>query len=188
MLDDKDSYITEETFTKMYLPVLNKASECLKEKGYISEAIDFTNPTFKNTRYFDNLRLILEARIIKIYCMEVTKGTKFAEELNLSEVLDKICNLVYNTELDCFINMKGECFAADLNEETLEPIPDMDQKIGTIKDGINPENAIGKDFVWNDKSEFVVPAKNKKIPVLKKAAPPPVPPFKNRSDLLRLNV
>ena len=177
MLDDKDSYITEETFTKMYLPVLNKASECLKEKGYISEAIDFTNPTFKNTRYFDNLRLILEARIIKIYCMEVTKGTKFAEELNLSEVLDKICNLVYNTELDCFINMKGECFAADLNEETLEPIPDMDQKIGTIKDGINPENATENDFV-----EFVVPAVNRKI-TLKKAVPPPVPPFKNRSSL-----
>jgi Guanylate-binding protein, N-terminal domain len=152
MLDDKDSYITEETFTKMYLPVLNKASECLKEKGYISEAIDFTNPTFKNTRYFDNLRLILEARIIKIYCMEVTKGTKFAEELNLSEVLDKISDLVYNSELDCFINMKGECFAADLDEETLEPIPDMDQKIGIIDANINPENATMKDF-----AEFVVP-------------------------------
>jgi hypothetical protein len=188
MLDDKDSYITEETFRKMYLPVLDKASECLKEKGYISEAIDFTNPTFQNTRYFDNLRLILEARIIKIYCMEVTKGTKFAKELNLSEVLDKIYDLVYNPELDCFINIKGECFAADLEEETLEPIPDYDQKIGTIKNGINPENATEKDFVCSDKSEFVVPSMNKKTTVPKKVAPPPVPQAKKRSDLLRLNV
>ena len=196
MLDDKDSYITEETFRKMYLPVLDKAAECLKEKGYISEAIDFTNPTFQNTRYFDNLRLILEARISKIYCIEVTKGTKFAEELNLSEVLDKIYDLVYNPELDCFINMKGDCFAADLDKETSELIPDMDQKIGTIKNGINPENATEKDFVCSDKSEFVVPSINKKkTTVPKKVAPPPVPQTKKSSELsvssagtVRLNV
>ena len=183
MLDDKDSYITEETFTKMYLPVLNKASDCLKEKGYISEAIDFINPTFQNKRYFDNLRLILEARIIKIYCKEVTKGTRFAEELNLSEDFDKAYDLLYNSELDCFINMKGECFAADLDEVTLDPIPDMDNMIGTIKSDINPENATGKDFVSSGKSEFVVPAKNRKTTVLKKANPPPVPLSKKRSDL-----
>ena len=83
MLDDDGSYITEETFKQIYLPVLNEASECLKEKGYISEPIDFINNNFQNNRYFNNLKKILNARIMKIYCKEVTNGTKFAEEFKL---------------------------------------------------------------------------------------------------------
>jgi hypothetical protein len=48
--------------------------------------------------------------------------------------------------LDCFINSEGVCFYADLDETTLEPIPDMSRIIGSIPKGMDPEEATEKDF------------------------------------------
>jgi len=61
--------------------------------------------------------------------------------------------LVFNLQLDAFINPEGVCFFSDLDETTLEPIPNMDRIIGSIpKKGDKPltveerENAIPDDF------------------------------------------
>jgi len=40
--------------------------------------------------------------------------------------------LVFNLQLDAFINPEGVCFFSDLDETTLEPIPNMDRIIGSI--------------------------------------------------------
>ena len=61
--------------------------------------------------------------------------------------------LVFNLQLDAFINPEGVCFFAELDETTLEPVPNMDKIIGSIpKKGDKPltveerENAILDDF------------------------------------------
>jgi hypothetical protein len=61
--------------------------------------------------------------------------------------------LVFNLQLDAFINPEGVCFFSDLDETTLDPIPNMDRIIGSIpKKGDKPltveerENAIPDDF------------------------------------------
>lgn len=55
-------------------------------------------------------------------------------------------DLTLNPVLDCFINSEGVCFYADLDETTLEPIPDMSRIIGSIPKGMDPEEATEKDF------------------------------------------
>ena len=55
-------------------------------------------------------------------------------------------DLTLNPVLDCFINSEGVCFYADLDETTLEPIPDMSRIIGSIPKGMDPEEATVKDF------------------------------------------
>jgi len=56
-------------------------------------------------------------------------------------------NLVYNPVLNCFINSEGICFFADLDETTLEPIPDMSRIIGRIRPGLDREEARESNFV-----------------------------------------
>jgi len=55
-------------------------------------------------------------------------------------------DLTLNPVLDCFINSEGVCFYADLDETTLEPIPDMSRIVGSIPKGMDPEEATEKDF------------------------------------------
>jgi hypothetical protein len=55
-------------------------------------------------------------------------------------------DLTLNPVLDCFINSEGVCFYADLDETTLEPIPDMSRIIGSIPKGMDPEAATEADF------------------------------------------
>ena len=55
-------------------------------------------------------------------------------------------DLTFNPVLDCFINKEGVCFYADLDETTLEPIPDMSRIVGSIPKGMDPEEAEEKDF------------------------------------------
>ena len=55
-------------------------------------------------------------------------------------------DLTLNPVLDCFINSEGVCFYADLDETTLDPIPDMSRIIGSIPKGMDPEEATVKDF------------------------------------------
>ena len=55
-------------------------------------------------------------------------------------------DLTYNTQMDCFINTEGVCFYADLEETTLEPIPNMSRIIGSIPKGMDPEAAEEKDM------------------------------------------
>ena len=55
-------------------------------------------------------------------------------------------DLTLNPVLDCFINSEGVCFYADLDETTLEPIPDMSRIIGSIPNGMDPEAATEADF------------------------------------------
>jgi hypothetical protein len=55
-------------------------------------------------------------------------------------------DLTLNPVLDCFINSEGVCFYADMDETTLEPIPDMSRIIGSIPKGMDPEEATEKDF------------------------------------------
>ena len=55
-------------------------------------------------------------------------------------------DLTYNPVLDCFINSEGVCFYSDLDETTLEPLPDMSRIIGSIPKGMDPEEATEKDF------------------------------------------
>lgn len=55
-------------------------------------------------------------------------------------------DLTFNPVLDCFINKEGVCFYADLDETTLEPIPNMSQIVGSIPKGMDPEAAEEKDM------------------------------------------
>jgi hypothetical protein len=56
-------------------------------------------------------------------------------------------DLTLNPVLDCFVNSEGVCFYADLDETTLEPIPDMSRIVGSIPKGMDPEEATEKDFI-----------------------------------------
>jgi len=56
-------------------------------------------------------------------------------------------NLVFNPVLDCFVDREGKCFYADLNETTLEPIPNMSKMIGKIRPGVAGEQAQASNFV-----------------------------------------
>jgi len=62
-------------------------------------------------------------------------------------------DLTLNPVLDCFINSEGVCFYADLDETTLEPIPDMSRIIGSIPKGMDPEEATEKDFKKAEETE-----------------------------------
>jgi hypothetical protein len=55
-------------------------------------------------------------------------------------------DLTFNPVLDCFINTEGVCFYADMDETTLEPIPDMSRIVGSIPKGVDPEAATDDDF------------------------------------------
>jgi hypothetical protein len=57
-----------------------------------------------------------------------------------------VADLYYNAEMDCFIDLEGNCFYSDLDEKTLDPIPDMDRKIGTIPKEMDRKKAQPADF------------------------------------------
>lgn len=57
-----------------------------------------------------------------------------------------VADLYYNAAMDCFIDLEGNCFYSDLDETTLDPIPDMDRQIGTIPKGMDREKAQPSDF------------------------------------------
>jgi hypothetical protein len=57
-----------------------------------------------------------------------------------------VADLYYNAAMDCFIDLEGKCFYADLDETTLDPIPDMDRQIGTIPKEVDREKAQPSDF------------------------------------------
>ncbi len=56
-------------------------------------------------------------------------------------------NLYFNPAMDCFIDKDGNCFYSGLNENTLDPKPDMNRKIGTLRPGVNREKAQPSNFV-----------------------------------------
>ena len=56
-------------------------------------------------------------------------------------------DLYFNPAMDCFIDLEGNCFYSDLDEKTLDPIPDMDRKIGTIPKEVDREKAQPSDFI-----------------------------------------
>ena len=57
-----------------------------------------------------------------------------------------VADLFYNPAMDFFIDLEGNCFYSDLDEKTLDPIPDMDRKIGTIPKEVDREKAQPSDF------------------------------------------
>lgn len=57
-----------------------------------------------------------------------------------------VADLYFNPAMDCFIDLEGNCFYSDLHETTLDPIPDMDRKIGTIPKEVDREKAQPSDF------------------------------------------
>ena len=57
-----------------------------------------------------------------------------------------VADLYFNAAMDCFIDLEGNCFYSDLDETTLDPIPDMDRKIGTIPKEVDREKAQPADF------------------------------------------
>jgi hypothetical protein len=55
-------------------------------------------------------------------------------------------DMTFNPVLDCFIDSEGVCYYADLDETTLNPIPDMSRIVGSIPKGMDPEAAEEKDM------------------------------------------
>ena len=49
--------------------------------------------------------------------------------------------------MDCFVDKEGNCFYSNLNETTLDPVPNMDRKIGTLRPGVDREKAQPSNFV-----------------------------------------
>jgi hypothetical protein len=62
-------------------------------------------------------------------------------------------DLVENAELACFINSEGICFYSDFDEDTLESIPDMSRKVGSIPKGVDRETATKADFTEAEETE-----------------------------------
>lgn len=56
-------------------------------------------------------------------------------------------DLYFNPAMDCFVNQEGNCFYSNLNETTLDPIANMDRKIGTLRPGIDREKAQPSNFI-----------------------------------------
>ena len=56
-------------------------------------------------------------------------------------------DLVFNPELDCFVDREGKCFYADLDETTLEPIPNKSRIVGKLRPGVNGEQAQESNFI-----------------------------------------
>jgi hypothetical protein len=56
-------------------------------------------------------------------------------------------DLYFNPAMDCFVDTEGNCFYSNLNETTLDPIPNMDRKIGTLRPGVDRESAQQSNFV-----------------------------------------
>ena len=56
-------------------------------------------------------------------------------------------DLYFNPAMDCFVDKEGNCFYSNLNETTLDPVPNMDRKIGTLRPGVDREKAQPSNFV-----------------------------------------
>ena len=62
-------------------------------------------------------------------------------------------DLYFHAAMDCFIDLEGKCFYADLDETTLNPIPDMDRMIGTIPKEVDRKKATEADFTPSEETE-----------------------------------
>ena len=58
-----------------------------------------------------------------------------------------VADLYFNPAMDCFIDQEGNCFYSNLNETTLDPIPNMSRMIGKLRPGVNRESAQPSNFV-----------------------------------------
>ena len=56
-------------------------------------------------------------------------------------------NLYFNPAMDCFVDKEGNCFYSNLNETTLDPVPNMSRMIGKLRPGVNREQAQESNFV-----------------------------------------
>ena len=56
-------------------------------------------------------------------------------------------DLYYNPAMDCFVDKEGNCFYSNLNETTLDPIPNMSRMIGKLRPGVDREKAQPSNFV-----------------------------------------
>ena len=61
-------------------------------------------------------------------------------------VLSVANDLFFNPVLDCYVDQEGKCFYADLNETTLEPIPNKSRIVGKLRPGVNREQAQESNF------------------------------------------
>ena len=61
-----------------------------------------------------------------------------------------VADLYFNPAMDCFIDQEGNCLYSDLNERTLDPIPNMSRMIGKLRPGVNREKAQPSNFVESD--------------------------------------
>ena len=52
--------------------------------------------------------------------------------------------------MDCFIDQEGNCLYSNLNETTLDPVPNMSRMIGKLRPGVNREKAQPSNFVESD--------------------------------------
>ena len=71
----------------------------------------------------------------------ISHATASAKRPNKVEV-----DLYYNEELDAFISLDGSVYSSALDESTLNPIPNMDRRIGMLKPGVRRETATPSDF------------------------------------------
>jgi len=94
---DNPTYMTLETYEKIYEPILKSSIEILVEKGYVSEDVihfdesknenlsiyefDWVRNNYPDS-YYNNLRKVLILKIKKVFCKEIVKGTQFAKELD----------------------------------------------------------------------------------------------------------
>lgn len=93
----KKDYMTIDTYNDFYLPIIHAAVNKMILKGYTDISWQWysnsTNMTHKNlinrnqnllpTAYSNNLIIILNNQVMKIYCKAVTLGTEFPTDLNI---------------------------------------------------------------------------------------------------------
>jgi hypothetical protein len=58
-----------------------------------------------------------------------------------------VANLYFNPAMDCYVDTEGNCFYSNLDERTLDPIPNMSRMIGKLRPGVNREKAQPSNFV-----------------------------------------
>jgi hypothetical protein len=97
--NDPCSYMTMDTYTEFYLPIISSALDKIISKGYTdslwkwyTDSIDTSHtnltlrmsPDYKlSTIYSSNLTTLLDNQIMKMYCKAVTLREEFATDFNI---------------------------------------------------------------------------------------------------------
>ena len=133
IVDKKNMYPSSEIFMNKVLKLMN---------------INQSSSVYLNSKEGNTSKLPEEQAMINARVAAIQAGRAKSKAAAGGGGVRSVANdLVFNPVLDCYVDREGKCFYADLNETTLEPIPDMSKMIGKIRPGVAGEQAQASNFV-----------------------------------------